>query len=120
MEHGGPSWLAAVETIACAWLEEGDCAGARQALDAMRGSLERGSSSRLARATEAILRSWLLAATGEEGTRASAEAALAVLGDRAPWWRGKAIRALETAGGAAPALVREAEEIERHLGIRSR
>ena len=34
----------------------------------------------------------------------------------APWWKAKAIRLLERAGAADPALVNEVEQIERGLG----
>ena len=84
MEHGGPSWLAAVETIVGAWLDDGDRVATGRALDAMRGSLERGSPSRLARATEAILRSRLLAAEDARAAAREAERALAELDGGAP------------------------------------
>jgi hypothetical protein len=37
----------------------------------------------------------------------------------APWWKAKAIRLVERAGGADPELVAEVEQIERSLGVRS-
>jgi hypothetical protein len=117
MDHGGPSWLAAIETIVDAWLGAGELAAARQALDAMRASLERGSPSRLARATEAILRSRQLAAEDPKSAAAEAERALGELAGRAPWWRLQAMRVLEAAGAASDDLLKESAAIERLLGL---
>src|SRR4051794_1294009 len=115
--HDGPSWLAAVETLVETWLEAGGLDGAGQALDRMRVSLDKGTPSRLARATEALLRARLsLAHADPDGATAQALRALDLLGEAgAPWWRAKAIRVLETAGAAEPALLDEAKVIEERL-----
>ena len=117
LEHDGPSWLAAVETLIETWLEAGELAGAEQALDRMRASLDSGVPSRLSRATEALLRAKLLLVRGEaDGAGAEAKRALELLGEGgAPWWRAKAIRALALAGAASPALSDEAARIEQTL-----
>ena len=100
-------------------VEAGELDGAEQALDRMRASLDRGAPSRLARATQALLRAKLLLARGDSGASGSeAKRALELLGDEgAPWWRAKAIRALERAGEAGVELVGEAQAIE--AGLRS-
>jgi tetratricopeptide (TPR) repeat protein len=117
LAHDGPSWLAAIETLVAAWLEGGELDGTEQALDRMRASLERGAPSRLARATEALLRARLLLARGDAAASGTeARRALELLGDRgAPWWRAKAIRALERAGEASVELAGEAQAIEARL-----
>jgi class 3 adenylate cyclase/tetratricopeptide (TPR) repeat protein len=117
MDQGGPSWLAGVETVVDAWLDAGELDGAEQALDRMRTRLARGDATHLALATEALLRARLLLARGGVGAAAEAERALAETTGRAPWWRVKAIRVLEQAGGASTALVDEARSLESRLGI---
>ena len=117
LEHDGPSWLAAVETLVETWLEARELDGAEEALDRMRASLDRGAPSRLSRATEALLRAKLLLARGDPGASAiEAKRALDLLGEGgAPWWRAKTIRALELAGAASPELSDEASRIEQAL-----
>ena len=110
--HGGPSWIAGVETIVESWLAAGDLDAARQALDRMRVSLETLPTSQLARAVEALLRARLESEPGE------ARRALALLGENGPWWRVKAIRLLEAAGEADGGHVALAGELEAQLGIR--
>jgi hypothetical protein len=109
--HGGPSWIAGVETIVDSWLAAGEFDVARQALDRMRSSLETLPTSQLARAVEALLRARLEGA--EEARRA-----LALLGENGPWWRAKAIRLLEAAGEADATQVALADELEGRLGLR--
>jgi len=82
LDHSGPSWLAAIETVFGSWLAR------------------------------------LLLARGEVAAAASeAERALTLLESRAPWWRAKAIRALEQAGAATAPMLKEAATIENGLGI---
>lgn len=96
--HGGPSWLAGIETIVESWLAAGDRDGARRALDRMQAALE----TQLASAVEALLRARL---DGPEQARR----ALELLGDNGPWWRAKAARLLED--------VALAGELEARLGL---
>jgi class 3 adenylate cyclase/tetratricopeptide (TPR) repeat protein len=120
LDHAGPSWLAAVETLGEVWLGAGEHEAATLALDRMRARLVSQRSSALARATEALLRARLLLARGDDLAAAgAADRALAELGDRAPWWRAKAIRVLEQAGAASPDQLEEARTIEASLGIPS-
>jgi hypothetical protein len=82
----------------------------------MRARLEVGRATGLARGVEALLRARLLLGRDEaQGAAAKANSALAVI--RAPWWRSKAIRVLEQAGGASADLVEEGRTIETRLGI---
>jgi tetratricopeptide (TPR) repeat protein len=120
LDHAGPSWLAGVETLVGVWLDSGNHEAVALALDRMRARLDRDRSTALARATEALLRARLLLARGESLDAAgAAERSLVLLGDRAPWWRAKAIRALERAGAASPDTIEEARAIEARLGIPS-
>jgi hypothetical protein len=105
--HGGPSWLAAIETIVESWLAAGDRESVRSALDRMVPSLE----TRLASAVHTFLRARLEGA--EEARRA-----LALLGSNGAWWRVKAIRLLEALGEADADQVAVAAELEAQLGIR--
>jgi hypothetical protein len=105
--HGGPSWLASIETIVESWLAAGDDESARRALDRIALHLE----TRLASAVQALLRARLEGA--EEARRA-----LALLGENGPWWRVKAIRLLEKSGEADAEQVALADELEARLGIR--
>jgi class 3 adenylate cyclase/tetratricopeptide (TPR) repeat protein len=111
--HGGPSWLAALQTVVDAWLEAGELEGAADALDRMAVS---GESTTLARATEAILRARLLRADGDApGAAAHAERALELLAGRAPWWR---LRALETIAAVGDGRARdEARALARRLRL---
>jgi hypothetical protein len=71
--------------------------------------------ARLAFASQALLRSRLLLAEGDPaGAAAEAESALET---RSPWWRARALRALEAAGAASDEMVAEAAALERSLGI---
>ena len=120
MDQSGPSWLAAVETVVEAWLDAGELDGAEQALDRMRARLALPPTTRLAEATEALLRARLLLARGDhEASAETARRALSHTAASGPWWRTKAIRVLEQAGAAPRALVEEAESIEARLGIGS-
>jgi hypothetical protein len=57
-------------------------------------------------------------ARGEDcAAEREAERALTLLESRAPWWRAKAIRALEQAGAATAPTLKEAATIENGLGI---
>ena len=103
--HGGPSWLASIETVVESWLAAGDYEGARRALDRMQAGLE----TELASAVEALLRARL---DGEGARRV-----LDLLGENGPWWRAKAIRLLDAAGEADAGLVALADELEAQLGI---
>ena len=110
--HGGPSWIAGVETIVESWLAAGDHDAARQALDRMRVSLETLPTSQLARAVEALLRARL------ESEHEEARRALSLLRENGPWWRAKAIRLLEVLGEADGGQAELADELEAGLGIR--
>jgi class 3 adenylate cyclase/tetratricopeptide (TPR) repeat protein len=117
LAHDGPSWLAAIETLVETWLEAGELDGAEQALDRMRASLDKGAPSRLARATEALLRAKLFLARGDPAASGiEAKRSLELLGDKgAPWWRAKAIRALERAGEVSVELAGEGQATEARL-----
>ena len=118
MDHTGPSWVAAIEAVVEAWIRAGRFDGAEEALDRMRSRLAIDQQPRLALAAEALLRAPLLLAPGqEEPAAAEAERALAETAECAPWWRTKAIRALEQVGTASAALLDEATTIEARLGI---
>jgi hypothetical protein len=71
--------------------------------------------ARLAFASEALLRARLLLAEGDPA-RAAVEAESA-LESSSPWWRVRALRALEAAGAASDDALEEAAELERSLGI---
>ncbi|HET7129195.1 MAG TPA: adenylate/guanylate cyclase domain-containing protein [Gaiellaceae bacterium] len=114
MDHRAPSWLASVEAVVEAWLAAGELDGVDAALERMRASLARSRPTGLAVATEALLRARLLA---HRGSRAEAIAAAQAARDvRAPWWRAKASRLLGEVGGDEAAL-REAQLLERKLGM---
>jgi tetratricopeptide (TPR) repeat protein len=118
LDHAGPSWLAAVETVVESWIAAGAHDSAELALGRMRARIERSPSRRLAPAVEALLRARLRSAQQRPAEAAEAAGrALDLLGDGAPWWRGKAIRALEEAGAADDRLLALAESIESGLGI---
>lgn len=117
LEHGGPSWLAGIQTVVLAWIDAGKLDGVATALDLMAGRVAHGGSA-LARATEATLRAHLSSARGDlAAAELHAHRALAELDDRAPWWRAGAIRTLESIGRADGALLAEAAAIESRLGI---
>jgi class 3 adenylate cyclase/tetratricopeptide (TPR) repeat protein len=119
LDHGTPSWLAGIETVVGAWLDEGELDAAQQALDRMRARLTRGRATHLAQATEALLRARLLLARGEDaGAVTEAKRVLAETAASAPWWRARAIRILQQAGAADEPLVDEAKAIEARLEIR--
>jgi tetratricopeptide (TPR) repeat protein len=114
MDHGGPSWLAAVDAVVGVWLAAGELDGVEAALRRMRASLARRPPTRLAAATEQLLRARLLAHRGSvEEAIAAARSASDV---RAPWWRAKAARLVGELAGDGQAL-REAEVLERSLGV---
>jgi len=73
----------------------------------------------LGRGTHALIEGALaLAENRIEAATSSADRATKMFrGCRAPWWVWKALRALESAGGATPDLVREADEIGQALGV---
>jgi tetratricopeptide (TPR) repeat protein len=120
LDHAGPSWLAAVETLVEVWLNYGEQDASALALERMRARLEGGRATSLASATESLLRARLLLSRGEDrDAEGAAERTLALLGDRAPWWRAKAIRVLEQAGAASTDLLETARTIEARLGIAS-
>jgi hypothetical protein len=115
LAYDDPSWLAAVEAVVGSWLDSGALAEARTALDRFRAAIEDKHMAGLASASEALLRSRLLLAEGDSaGAAIEAESAL---GTRAPWWRVRAVRALEAAGAASDEALGEAAELERSLGI---
>jgi class 3 adenylate cyclase/tetratricopeptide (TPR) repeat protein len=116
LDHGAPSWLAAVEAVVGCWLAAGELDGVEAALDRMRASLERLPPTNLAVSTEALLRARLLA---ERGTLAEAiVAARSAREVRAPWWRAKAARLVGELANDVAAL-REAERLEAGLGLAS-
>lgn len=118
LDHGGPSWLAAVETVVEAWLTAGAHDAAERALDRMRARIELSPSGRLAPAIEALLRARLRCAQHRpEDAAAEARRSLDLLEERAPWWRGKAIRVLEASGGADERLLEVASALESRLGL---
>jgi hypothetical protein len=114
MDHGAPSWLASVETVVECWLAADELESVEAALARMRASLERLPPTKLALSTEAFLRARLLAQRGSV-TEAIA-AAQSARDVRAPWWRAKAARLVGELTGDEQAL-REAEELERRLGL---
>ncbi|HEY4235850.1 MAG TPA: adenylate/guanylate cyclase domain-containing protein [Gaiellaceae bacterium] len=113
--YGEPSWMAAVESVVGSWLDAGALADARTALDRVRASTEGRAVSRLAGASLALLGSRLLLAEGD--TAAAAAEAERALETRSPWWRARALRALAAAGPVPDAVLAEAAELERSLGI---
>ena len=114
MEHGSPSWLAAVEAVVAAWLAVGDLDGVDAALTRMRATFVRAPPTGLAVSTEALLRARVLAQRGAiPEAIAAARAAREV---RAPWWRAKAARLVGELAGDTHAL-REAEQFEARLGL---
>ncbi len=113
--YDGPSWIAAVEAVVDSWLDAGELADARTALDRVRASTEGRSMSRLAVASQALLGSRLLLAEGDP-VAATAEAQRA-LETRSPWWQARALRALAAAGPVPDEVLAEATELERSLGI---
>jgi soluble cytochrome b562 len=116
MDHGAPSWLAALEAVVDAWLAAGELDAVDAALVRMRASLARTQPTGLTASTEALLRARLLARQGAvDEAIAAARAACDV---RAPWWRAKASRLLGELADDAQAL-REAGRLEAALGVRS-
>jgi class 3 adenylate cyclase len=115
LAYDDPSWLAAVEAVVGSWLDTGALVEARTALDRFRAAAENRNMARLAFASEALLRAWLLLAEGDPA-RAAVEAESA-LESSSPWWRVRALRALEAAGAASDDALEEAAELERSLGI---
>ena len=80
----------------------------------MRASLERSPPTKLAVATEALLRAQLLDRRGAVADAiAAAESARAI---HAPWWRARASRLVGELAGDEDAL-REAERLEKDLGL---
>lgn len=115
LAYDDPSWLAAVEAVVGSWLDTGALAEARTALDRFRAAAESRNMARLAFASQALLRARLLLAEGDPaGAAVEAESALET---GSPWWRARALRALEAAGAAADEALEEAAELERSLGI---
>ena len=115
LAYDDPSWLAAVEAVVGSWLDTGALAEARTALDRFRAAAEDKNMARLAFASHALLRSRLLLAEGDlAGAASEAESALEA---QAPWWRVRALRALEAAGAASDETLEEAAQLERSLGI---
>jgi class 3 adenylate cyclase len=113
--YGDPSWLAALEAIVGSWLAAGALADARTALDRLRASNVSRRTSRLARASHALMWSRLLLAEG--GAAAAAAEAERALDTEAPWWRAQALRALVATGGGTAETLAEAAALERSLGI---
>ncbi|MGN6799089.1 MAG: ATP-binding protein, partial [Gaiellaceae bacterium] len=113
MDHGGPSWLAAVDAVVGCWFDAGELDGIDEALERMRASFERSPPSSLAVATEALLRARLLARRGRvDDAITVAESARGI---HAPWWRAKACRLIAELAGDEDAR-REAERLEKGLG----
>jgi class 3 adenylate cyclase/tetratricopeptide (TPR) repeat protein len=115
--YGEPSWMSALETIVDTWLDAGALAEARTALSQLQAATAGKRMSRLALSSRALMWSRLLLAEGDP-VAAAAEAERA-LDTRAPWWRSRAVRALEAAGRTTPELLAEASELERSLGIKA-
>jgi hypothetical protein len=97
-----PHFVAAVETLARAWLDRGRRDLAEAAGDRVAGFLAEDDATPLMRASSALIDAWL----GRVEPAAAVEAARAA---GAPWWVARALRA---AGSA------EAEQLERSLRIR--
>jgi class 3 adenylate cyclase len=114
--YGEPSWIAALEAVVGSWIDAGALADAQIALDRLAAS-EGKSVSKLALASQALMRSWLLLAKGE--TDAAAAEAERALVTEAPWWRSRALRALEAADAATRETLAEAVALERSLGLES-
>jgi tetratricopeptide (TPR) repeat protein len=89
LDHTSPSWLAAIETIVGAWITAGELDGARRALDVMRARLSRGSPTRLALVTHAVLRA-------RRGEPIAPDVAT-----ESPWWRWKVLRELDPSSAEA-------------------
>lgn len=115
MDHGGPSWLTAIDAVVGCWLDAGELDGVDAALARMRASLDRSPPTALSVATEALLRARLLARRGAvDDAVAAARSARDI---HAPWWRSRAARLVGELTGDEDA-VREAERIEAALGVR--
>ncbi len=113
--YSEPSWMAALEAVLDSWIEAGDLAGARLALDRRRAAVDGKRMSPVARASHALMWSRLLLAEGDAA--AAAGQARQALDTKALWWRSRLLRTLEAAGAATSEEIAEAAALERSLGI---
>jgi tetratricopeptide (TPR) repeat protein len=120
-EPGGPSWLAALETVLERWLEAGDLPSADEAVSRMEAGVRNApTTSALGRGTTAYLRARVLAA----GSASPADVASVARQSlehfrvaRAPWWIAKSLRQLRGIGVATAAEQEELAEIVRRLRL---
>jgi class 3 adenylate cyclase/tetratricopeptide (TPR) repeat protein len=117
--QGLPSVWDAADTVAQAWLDRGDIAAVRLWLEAMAKWHAHPMTSRLGRGVHGLIAARLATSENhpEEASRGAERALDAFRGIRAPWWMAKAIRLLGSADAADTQTLKEAEEIERSLGI---
>jgi len=114
----GSVWDAA-DTVAQAWLGQGQTDAVRDWLAGMARWHTHPLTSDLGRGTHALISARLALADGRRDSARTAAAGAAVAFRRgpAPWWIAKALRVLEAAGGADERSVAERETIERALGV---
>jgi hypothetical protein len=117
--QGLPSVWDAADTVALAWLDRGDAAAVRLWLEAMARWHAHPMTSRLGRGVYELIAARLASFESHLGEAATAavRAIDAFRGSRAPWWTAKALRMLDGAGAADAETLKEAEEIERSLGV---
>jgi class 3 adenylate cyclase len=115
---GNPHFLAALETIARAWLRTGRRDLAANVRDHASAALDQGETA-LLRCSASLLAAWV--ALANEDRSAAANGARRAISEAravdAAWWLVRAVRALETAGAAEPPLLAEAAALEKRLGI---
>jgi hypothetical protein len=115
---GQPSLFSQRDDVLEYWLTQGDLEPARDAIARLE-AVHASGASRLARATDAVMRARVLAAEGLV-EKAAAEAMHAVEEARAlkaPWWQAKAIQLISSLDKATPELVNEMRALHAQLGV---
>jgi tetratricopeptide (TPR) repeat protein len=110
-EHVLPSWFAGVDLVVSSWIDRGDLEAARSAVSAFVGA-GRPSRGVFGGAVADLLGARISNARAEAERAAEAFRALGT-----PWWLAKALRLLDRADRPTAAERREAEAIERRLGL---
>jgi tetratricopeptide (TPR) repeat protein len=120
-DPSGPSYLDAVITVVSAWIEAGALGAARETLASLDAAVAVATTrSRLAQASVALLRAWVLHAAGAPRDEVADTARTGLDLSRrsaAPWWVLRSLRVLAAAGAATASEVAEARSIERSLRI---
>jgi tetratricopeptide (TPR) repeat protein len=122
-EPGGPSWVAALETVVEAWLAAGEVGGAHEAVSLIEhGAATHPTTSSLGRGVAAYLRSRVSGAQGD--VAAEAAQARTALGHfrngGAAWWIWKCLRARAVTGNASADERAEMNEIAARLRLAAR